>query len=365
MTFGAVASAVAPVAGALIGNAIGGGGGSSYQQPTPATGFSGANEAQADTGWLQAFLAMQALANNANSTASPLYSQSLAALQGINYAPYLAGANQVGALYGNAANVANQQAGLYGSQAAQDFAQQAGLYGTGNSIMQGAMDPQSALYNRTLQQLQDQVRAGQAARGLGNSPVGGAEENQALSNFNIDWQNNQLARQAQAASTLAQLSQAGGNQGQLGNASLAAQLSALNMAPQLLQQSYQIPIAAQQYVGGMPAANAAAYQGNLAGLQGQLSNVAGAALPYLAGGQGAQQQQFQQQFATTTGNNNLAAQGGAAGANIGSQLGSLVGKFLSPSSLFGVQAGPYASQSLGASLNNPSSFDTTGASYTF
>lgn len=66
-----------------------------------------------------------------------------------------------------------------------------------NAVMNTAFDPQNALYNRTQQQLQDQVRVGQAARGITSSPYGAGLENQAMSNFDIDWQNAQLGRQTQ------------------------------------------------------------------------------------------------------------------------------------------------------------------------
>lgn len=98
------------------------------------------------------------------------------------------GANNAAAAYGqvgtnglNAANQINQA-----SMSMLPYAQQ---------IMTTAMDPQSALYDRTLQQTQDQQRVGQAARGITMSPYGAGLENQALQNFNIDWQNNQLQRQ--------------------------------------------------------------------------------------------------------------------------------------------------------------------------
>jgi hypothetical protein len=72
-----------------------------------------------------------------------------------------------------------------------------GLMGLGGQIANTAFDPQSALYNRTVQQLQDQTRAGESARGIANTPYGAGLENQALGNFNIDWQNQQLQRQIQ------------------------------------------------------------------------------------------------------------------------------------------------------------------------
>lgn len=77
--------------------------------------------------------------------------------------------------------------------------------GYGNSIMQTAMDPQNALYSRTQQQLTDQTRAGLEARGLDTSGVGAGIENNALSNFNIDWQNNLLSRQVQGAQAYSSL----------------------------------------------------------------------------------------------------------------------------------------------------------------
>jgi hypothetical protein len=77
-------------------------------------------------------------------------------------------------------------------------------------IMQQAFDPQQALYNRTVQQTQEQTRAGLEARGLDMSPYGAGVEGSALSNFNIDWQNNQLQRMLQGASGV------GGLAGQIG-----------------------------------------------------------------------------------------------------------------------------------------------------
>ncbi len=90
------------------------------------------------------------------------------------------------------------QAGQMGMQAGQQaFGAGGNLYGMGNQVFNTAFDPQSALYARTQQQLQDQVRAGEAARGIQSSPYGAGVENKAMSDFNIDWQNQQLQRQLQ------------------------------------------------------------------------------------------------------------------------------------------------------------------------
>ncbi len=93
-----------------------------------------------------------------------------------------------------------------GANTAAPFAMQGGLntFGAGNQLFQGssalmnqAFDPQQALYNRTAQQLQDQTRVGLEARGVDSTPYGAGIEGQTMSNFNIDWQNQQLQRMLQ------------------------------------------------------------------------------------------------------------------------------------------------------------------------
>jgi hypothetical protein len=78
-------------------------------------------------------------------------------------------------------------------------------------ILQLGADPQGALYNRTLHQTQDQVRAGLNARGLGMSGVGAGIEGDAVNNFNIDWQNNALQRLLTGAQGASGLFTAGEN----------------------------------------------------------------------------------------------------------------------------------------------------------
>jgi hypothetical protein len=77
-----------------------------------------------------------------------------------------------------------------------DLANSGAMSGAGNAVLNTAFDPQGALYNRTLQRLNDQVNVGLEGRGLNTSGAGQGIANDALSNFNIDWQNNQLQRQA-------------------------------------------------------------------------------------------------------------------------------------------------------------------------
>lgn len=72
----------------------------------------------------------------------------------------------------------------------------------GKQVWETAQDPRQELYNRTLGQVTDQSRAAQAARGLSMSPIGGQMEGDTNRNFNIDWQNQQLQRQATGSQAL-------------------------------------------------------------------------------------------------------------------------------------------------------------------
>ena len=185
------------------------------------------------------------IANTVSGLAQPAYLQSYNASNAINFDPYQQGANQAG-----------QQYGQMGQQAA---GQAQNLYGAGSQIYNTAFDPQNALYARTQQQVGDQINAGQAQRGLGNSPEGASEYNQGMTNFNIDWQNNQLGRQTQG---VAGMNAAGAGANTMGAAGAG-----------YMQQAGQVPIQAQQYIAGMPAQNANAYANNM----GNVANLYGTA----------------------------------------------------------------------------------------
>lgn len=146
-------------------------------------------------------------------------------------------------------------------------------------VMNTAMDPQQALYQRTLQQVMDQTGAANAMAGVGTTPYGAGLQGQALSNFNIDWQNQQLQRQiAGLGAGGAALGQAGGL-AQLGQGMAAA-------APGQYLQSAGLPYGVQQQIG----------QGQMGALGGlQQYGVGGAQIPqqqiqdylnYIGAGQG-------------------------------------------------------------------------------
>ena len=75
------------------------------------------------------------------------------------------------------------------------------LTNSGNQILGTAFDPQGALQAQLQNQVSQQANAANAAAGLGGSAYGASNAANALGNFDINWQNAQLARQAQGLSS--------------------------------------------------------------------------------------------------------------------------------------------------------------------
>lgn len=157
-----------------------------------------------------------------------------------------------------------QQAGQMATGAAgQAYGSGQSLLNAQNQILQSSMDPQQALYNQLLQQTTDQTRAGETARGLAMSPVGSQIESNALNQFNIDWQNQQLNRQIAGAN-------AAGTAGRTG-------AGLQGVGTQYMQQGSQYPYAQAQDIAqnqfGAIGANQAAMQGGLAPQQQNIQNL--------------------------------------------------------------------------------------------
>ena len=77
----------------------------------------------------------------------------------------------------------------------------------GNQILNTGFDPQKALYNQQFQQQQDQQQALNAMNGVAGSPYAAGVTGNQDQNFNINWQNAQLARQVQALGAYDQAAQ--------------------------------------------------------------------------------------------------------------------------------------------------------------
>jgi hypothetical protein len=181
--------------------------------------------------------------------------------------PYAQGmvgsAGQAGNIYGQSVNPLLYNAGMIQGAVPQQLGAAGSAFQAGLNTYNTSLDPQQTLYNQLLQQTQDQTNAGEAARGLATTGVGQGIANQNLNNFNIDWQNQQLARQLQGnqalnaganalnagvagAGTTAQgvgnlFSQAAGAQGQVGALPYNAQNTmAGNQNTALSQQTQQL-----------------------------------------------------------------------------------------------------------------------------
>lgn len=65
-------------------------------------------------------------------------------------------------------------------------------------VLNTGFDPQSALFNRTQQEVTDQSNAANAMAGVGQTPYGASVTSNALGNFDINWQQQQQQQQAAA-----------------------------------------------------------------------------------------------------------------------------------------------------------------------
>jgi len=77
-----------------------------------------------------------------------------------------------------------------------------------SQLLTAGFDPQKQLYNREFNLQQQQALANNAASGVATTPYGAGMVNQGNQNFNIDWQNNLLQREALAAQAAGGLSNA-------------------------------------------------------------------------------------------------------------------------------------------------------------
>jgi hypothetical protein len=173
------------------------------------------------------------LSNYAGAAASLAPQLQSLANQAVGPYNYLLGlGQQAAAPMGSLQSLAGTAPG-YGLSLAQPAAATfAPMTAAANAILQTGFDPQNALFNRTQQQVLDQQNAINAMSGVASSPYGAGVTGQTLSNFDINWQNNLLNRQATAGSAAQGLY----NQG-LGGLSTASNLynTGLNTAANLNQ----------------------------------------------------------------------------------------------------------------------------------
>lgn len=151
-------------------------------------------------------------------------------------------ASQAQAGAGQAASLGNTAA-LAGYGIGQSLAGAGGsLVPYASSIMQAGFDPQQALYNQQFALNNQQANVTNAQSGVATTPYGAGVVDQSNQNFNTNWQNQQLAREAQAASAAAGLVSTG-------SAVESAGAGLMNAAPGQLVQSATIPYATYSDIG--------------------------------------------------------------------------------------------------------------------
>ena len=181
----AVVGAGAAVAGTVnsIVNSSGGSSPNATQGGNPAT-YIPTDQPQADQYYQGIFQQMQPYASALPGETIPGYQTYAANIQ----------ANPYAAQAQTGANTAAQ----YGTTAAGYGMQGAGqLQGAAGQVLQTGFDPQQAFYNQSIGNLQNQYAASNAASGV-SGPAAAGVTDQGLNNFNLGWQNQQLAQQTSA-----------------------------------------------------------------------------------------------------------------------------------------------------------------------
>lgn len=222
--------------------------------------------------------------------------------------------------YTGAATAAGTQAanlaGLNGSNATAASNAGNSLIGSASTVANMGLDPQSALYNRTLQQLQQQSAVTNAQNGLSMSPYGADLTNEAVGNFDINWNAQQLNNAIAGLNSASSADTAGAgllsDANALGGAGVNSTLA-----------SGAVPYTASQAVGGNNATSLNSLISTLTGAnttnQMSLQDI----LSYLQGGSNqsnAQAQLTQQNYQNQVSAANQANQGLASLLNTGSSF---------------------------------------------
>lgn len=314
MPFAAAVGAVGSVVGGLVSGSSSpstSGGGPSYYVPT--------GLGTADTTW-------QNLLSGINSAYGPsnLNQYGQRSLQeGINANnyyrdPYQNAAGTAGAWYRDLAG----QMGQYGHE---NIATQNSLLNAGMGVYNMGLDPQNALYDRTRQQVTDQSNAVNSMYGLGSSGAGAGLTNQALSNFNIDWQNNQLSRAMQGLQGYAGAANTAGRFGELGT-------SQLGSAPGYMLAGGSTPYNVAQSIASVPGSLGNTYGSFLnSNIYGPAEGIMGSIIPYMNYGQGAQAVPYQSQAQGAGALGSMVSQG-ISGLFNNQQVQNGISNFFSPAS---------------------------------
>lgn len=240
--------------------------------------------------------AMRAIAANAGRNAGmvdPTLLSAYSNLLGIDLSGLIGAGGAMGDQYAQLGGLSGAYGGEMQDRAMGSFGAADQQRAAGAQTYQTALDPQQALHDRMQQQVVDASRSGQSARGIAMSPYGAGVENKAVSDFNMDWQNQQLARQIAGLGGMNQ-SYTGANQsGAAGSLGLGGAMDFYSAIPGLTQSAAQAPIQGQQAAYTLPMSWADMFT------QSQNNDVLGPQVlkmnqiyPYLGMAQAGQQAQF-------------------------------------------------------------------------
>lgn len=177
-------------AGSLL-NLFGGGGsnnGGYTNGSTAPVGYVPTGQGSADSMYQNIFQRLYGAGAGEYGSVLPQYRQISSDMLNNPYAQsYLKSANNAGTFANQTLSPMYQQGGQSLFNAGQ------GALPFSTSILNMGFDPQNALYDRTLNRLNDSIGVNLARTGV-TGPAAAGIANQAVSDFNLDWRNNQLQR---------------------------------------------------------------------------------------------------------------------------------------------------------------------------
>jgi len=247
----------------------------------------------ADWLWLDALNSGWDLGTGVPKKTSPFLQQGLQ-YQNLDPSAYINAGNAAAAMYPGIAQANTNAANTLGGLANNAVDRSGAMWDAGQSLWNTAQDPQNALRDRTHQQLVESVRAGQNARGLTMTPYAAGLENQANSDFLMNWNDRQLGRQSLGLQGLGQANLGANQSNQLAGADLTAMLQFMNQAPQALMQGGYTPLGVGQNLGHYFNNAAGGYAQGVGQALSVPAALQGSIIPYLYAGQGASNNAFNQ-----------------------------------------------------------------------
>ena len=300
---GSIGSIIGILSGvnSMTGGHIFGGGGTQGGSGSP-TPYVPTGRGAADTQWQNALQQISQMTGMNINELTPIFQNSLSQMMGIPTGGLTQAGQAAGAYSGSLASQADAIHNLMNAQAGTNLQEQNQLLQAGVMPFLNALDPQKQLYKQMYQQVQDQSRAGTSARGIGMSPQAAGLENQATSNFQMDWQNQQLQRELAGLSGMDAAFRQAGIAGNDASKNWAGSLDVAGAIPGLLMQQGTLPFGAAQMAAEWPMQAANMFSQGMQGLTNPDLAMMQQIIPYLNYGLGASNSMFNQ---NQTGLNNL------------------------------------------------------------